>query len=556
MSEKYPPQRSNKNYRYNNSNGNSSGSSGSSNPNHTNSSNKYTAPNGADVNSGGNSTNYIYRSNYTGNNNSRYKNDPSLPNESRFEGRPNNRMNRGNKVNFNYQSDRNGNDRNGGGLNMNRNYNNSGVPPPSERSEHASDSVYVPVAVPVAVPVSVDITQNSVVVNTPVEVDTSAPPKEFDKWEDLEGILNEDIMRGVYSYGFDSPSVIQRKALLTMFDRRDIIAQAQSGTGKTGVFTIGVLQNINPELNKTQGLIMAPTRELAKQIYEVISSIGSVNKNIKYHLLIGGTSTDDDAFELKNNTPHIIVGCPGRIYDMMRRNNIIAKDISILVLDEADEMLSIGFKEQVYNIFQYLNNNVQVGLFSATLPVELQTLTDKFMRNPVRILVKSELLTLEGIKQYYVALNDDSQKYATLKDIFNIISMSQCIIYCNSIKRVMDLTEAMQNDGFPVCCIHSNMEKSKRDEAYSEFKAGKYRVLISSDITSRGIDVQQVRTVLNFDLPKCVFKYLHRIGRSGRWGRKGTAINFVTRWDMKTMKEIERHYHTIVDELPSNIAID
>ena len=560
MSEKYPPQRSNKNYRYNNSNGNSSGSS---NPNHTNSSNKYTAPNGADVNSGGNSTNYIYRSNYTGNNNSRYKNDPSLPNESRFEGRPNNRMNRGNKVNFNYQSDRNGNDRNGndrngGGLNMNRNYNNSGVPPPSERSEHASDSVYVPVAVPVAVPVpvSVDITQNSVVVNTPVEVDTSAPPKEFDKWEDLEGILNEDIMRGVYSYGFDSPSVIQRKALLTMFDRRDIIAQAQSGTGKTGVFTIGVLQNINPELNKTQGLIMAPTRELAKQIYEVISSIGSVNKNIKYHLLIGGTSTDDDAFELKNNTPHIIVGCPGRIYDMMRRNNIIAKDISILVLDEADEMLSIGFKEQVYNIFQYLNNNVQVGLFSATLPVELQTLTDKFMRNPVRILVKSELLTLEGIKQYYVALNDDSQKYATLKDIFNIISMSQCIIYCNSIKRVMDLTEAMQNDGFPVCCIHSNMEKSKRDEAYSEFKAGKYRVLISSDITSRGIDVQQVRTVLNFDLPKCVFKYLHRIGRSGRWGRKGTAINFVTRWDMKTMKEIERHYHTIVDELPSNIAID
>jgi translation initiation factor 4A len=389
-----------------------------------------------------------------------------------------------------------------------------------------------------------------------VEIDTSAPPKEFDKWEDLEGILNEDIMRGVYSYGFDSPSLIQRRALLTMFDRRDIIAQAQSGTGKTGVFTIGVLQNINSELDKTQGLIMAPTRELAKQIYEVISSIGSVNKSIKYHLLIGGTSTDDDAFELKNNTPHIIVGCPGRVYDMMRRGNIVAKDISILVLDEADEMLSIGFKEQVYNIFQYLNNNVQVGLFSATLPPELQALTDKFMRNPVRILVKSELLTLEGIKQYYVALDDDSQKYATLKDIFNIISMSQCIIYCNSIKRVTDLTEAMQNDGFPVCCIHSNMEKSKRDESYSDFKAGKHRVLISSDVTSRGIDVQQVRTVLNFDLPKCIFKYLHRIGRSGRWGRKGTAINFVTRWDMKTMKEIERHYHTIVDELPSNIAID
>jgi translation initiation factor 4A len=557
MSEKYP-QRNNKNYRYNNGN---QGPNPNQNQNHNHTqSGKFNAPNGADASaSGGSADSNAYRSNYTGYNNSRYRNDSSLPNESRFEGRPNGRMNRGNKVNFNYQNDRNGNgnvnvngnDRNGGGLNINRNYNNSGVPPPpSERSEHASEPVSVPV------PASVDTTQNSVVVNTPVEVDTSTPPKEFDKWEDLEGILNEDIMRGVYSYGFDSPSLIQRKALLTMFDRRDIIAQAQSGTGKTGVFTIGVLQNINPDLNKTQGLIMAPTRELAKQIHEVISSIGSVNKSIKYHLLIGGTSTDDDAFELKNNTPHIIVGCPGRVYDMMRRNNIIAKDISILVLDEADEMLSIGFKEQVYNIFQYLSNDVQVGLFSATLPPELQALTDKFMRNPVRILVKSELLTLEGIKQYYVALNDDSQKYATLKDIFNIISMSQCIIYCNSIKRVMDLTEAMQNDGFPVCCIHSNMEKSKRDEAYSEFKAGKHRVLISSDVTSRGIDVQQVRTVLNFDLPKCVFKYLHRIGRSGRWGRKGTAINFVTRWDMKTMKEIERHYHTIVDELPSNIAID
>ena len=554
MSEKYP-QRSNKNYR--NSNGNQG-----PNPN-PNQGGKFNAPNGADVNgSGGGSSggadSNAYRSNYTGYNNSRYRNESSLPNESRFEGRSNGRMNRGNKVNFNYQNDRNGterNERNGGGLNINRNYNNTGVPPQpflaSEKQEHAVEPTSVPV------PTSVDAIQNSVVETHPTtEVDTSAPIKEFDKWEDLEGILNEDIMRGVYSYGFDSPSLIQRKALLTMFDRKDIIAQAQSGTGKTGVFTIGVLQNIRPELNKTQGLIMAPTRELAKQIHEVISSIGSVNKSIKYHLLIGGTSTDDDAFELKNNTPHIIVGCPGRVYDMMRRGNIVAKDISILVLDEADEMLSIGFKEQVYNIFQYLNNDVQVGLFSATMPIELQALTDKFMRNPVRILVKSELLTLEGIKQYYVALNDDSQKYATLKDIFNIISMSQCIIYCNSIKRVMDLTEAMQNDGFPVCCIHSSMEKSKRDEAYSEFKAGKHRVLISSDVTSRGIDVQQVRTVLNFDLPKCIFKYLHRIGRSGRWGRKGTAINFVTRWDMKTMKEIERHYHTIVDELPSNIAID
>jgi translation initiation factor 4A len=392
--------------------------------------------------------------------------------------------------------------------------------------------------------------------HTPSDADNEYIPKEFDKWEDLETIIREELMRGIYAYGFDSPSVIQRKALLTIFDKKDIIAQAQSGTGKTGVFTIGVLQKVNTETNKTQAMILAPTRELAKQIFDVITSIGSMIKDIRFHLLIGGTSTDEDAHQLKTIMPHVIVGCPGRVYDMMRRNHIVSKDINLLVLDEADEMLSVGFKDQIYNIFQYLNSDVQVGLFSATMPNELQTLTDKFMRNPVRILVKSEMLTLEGIKQYYVALNDDTQKYATLKDIFNIISMSQCIIYCNSIKRVMDLTDAMTNDGFPVCCIHSNMEKSKRDEAYTDFKAGKHRVLISSNVTSRGIDVQQVRTVLNFDLPKCIFNYLHRIGRSGRWGRKGTAINFVTRWDIKTMKDIERHYQTIVEELPSNIVID
>jgi translation initiation factor 4A len=471
------------------------------------------------------------------NNTNKYRNDESNKGSSSGSSFVNNYDNSNSNRYDNRRPNRN-NSRNDNGYGLNENQNqNSGLN--INRNEIISK------------PVSENADENA----TNVE-DNSYTPKEFDKWEDLEGIISEEIMRGIYGHGFDSPSVIQRKALLTIFDKKDIIAQAQSGTGKTGVFTIGVLQKVNTEINKTQAMILAPTRELAKQIYDVITSIGSMVKNIRFHLLIGGTSTDEDAHLLKTIMPHIIVGCPGRVYDMMRRNHIISKDINLLVLDEADEMLSVGFKDQIYNIFQYLSADIQVGLFSATMPNELQSLTDKFMRNPVRILVKSEMLTLEGIKQYYVALNDDTQKYATLKDIFNIISMSQCIIYCNSIKRVMDLTDAMINDGFPVCCIHSNMEKSKRDEAYMDFKAGKHRVLISSNVTSRGIDVQQVRTVLNFDLPKCIFNYLHRIGRSGRWGRKGTAINFVTRWDIKTMKDIERHYHTIVEELPSNITID
>lgn len=489
--------------------------------------------------------------NNNGNNSgNKYRNDDSNKGESfvsNYEtNRYDNRRNGRNGRNIQRMSSGAGSgvdnmDNQGGGLNINRN-----ILAPKKDTDNTENCN------------GVDTTQKNENenYNQNQNVDENYTPKEFDKWEDLGGIISEELMRGIYAYGFDSPSLIQRKALLTMFEKRDIIAQAQSGTGKTGVFTIGVLQKINPEMNKTQAMILAPTRELAKQIYDVITSIGSMIKNLRFHLLIGGTSTDEDAHQLKTIMPHVIVGCPGRVYDMMRRNHIISKDINLLVLDEADEMLSVGFKDQIYNIFQYLSSDIQVGLFSATLPNELQSLTDKFMRSPVRILVKSEMLTLEGIKQYYVALNDDTQKYATLKDIFNIISMSQCIIYCNSIKRVMDLTDAMINDGFPVCCIHSNMEKSKRDEAYMDFKAGKHRVLISSNVTARGIDVQQVRTVLNFDLPKCLYNYLHRIGRSGRWGRKGTAINFVTRWDIKTMKDIERHYHTIIEELPSNIKID
>jgi len=378
--------------------------------------------------------------------------------------------------------------------------------------------------------------------------------KEFAKWEDLED-LNPELLRGIYAYGFDNPSIIQQKSILSLFDKKDIIAQAQSGTGKTGAFSVGVLQNVDTSINKVQAVILVPTRELAKQIQDVVTSLGSFVKLLKIQLLVGGTSTEQDVHALKNNTPHIIVGCPGRVHDMMRRQHIRGADINMIILDEADEMLSIGFKEQVYNIFNFLNSNVQVGLFSATLPEELHTLSEKFLRNPVKILVKSEQLTLEGITQHMIALEDDSQKYCTLKDIYNMLSVTQSIIYCNSIKRVVDLNEAMRQDNFPVCCIHSGMEKHERDEAFSDFKCGKHRVLISSNVTARGIDVQNVGVVINFDVPKDVHTYLHRIGRSGRWGRKGIAINFVTRWDLKKIKEFEVYYQTTITEMPATLNV-
>lgn len=374
-------------------------------------------------------------------------------------------------------------------------------------------------------------------------------PKEIENWDDVD-VMKSSILRGIFSYGFEKPSPIQKKALLSMIDGKDMIAQAQSGTGKTGCFTVGALQKINTDLQKVQCLILAPTRELSLQIHNVLNGIGCQMKELKTHVLIGGTSVEKDIKTLKENTPHIVVGCPGRIQDMLRRGHLKYKDISLVVVDEADEMLSSGFKEQIYNIFQYLPYNVQITLFSATIPHDLYTLTDKFMRDPVKILVKAEMLTLDGIAQYFVALENDDQKFQTLKDIYGTISVSQCIIYCNSVRRVADLYSAMKEDGFPVCCIHSNMEKNERIEAYNDFKKGKFRVLISSNVTARGIDIQQVSTVINFDIPKSVHTYLHRIGRSGRWGRKGVGINFTTRMDFRKMKNIEDHYQTQIVELP------
>ena len=237
---------------------------------------------------------------------------------------------------------------------------------------------------------------------------------------------------------------------------------------------------------------------------------------------------------------------------MMRRKHTNGNKVKLIVLDEADEMLSSGFKEQVYSIFQYLSNDIQVTLFSATMPPTLYSLAEKFMRDPIKIIVKTEQLTLEGIKQYYVNLEDDSQKYDTLKDLFSIFSVSQCIIYCNSVRRVSDLYEAMSQDNYPVCQIHSNLDKADRLKNYEAFRSGTQRVLISSNVTARGIDIQQVSTVINFDIPKCTNTYLHRIGRSGRWGRKGTAINFITRRDYRLLKEIESFYSTQISELPKD----
>ena len=383
------------------------------------------------------------------------------------------------------------------------------------------------------------------------ENETNDSSYNFQSWDELE--INTELLRGIYAYGFEKPSPIQQKAIIPIINRRDIIAQAQSGTGKTATFTIGALQVIDYANNNTQVLVLSPTRELATQTAKVMEGIGSMINGLHVQTLFGGSSYEETSIFSNKKLPHVICGCTGRIYDMMRRDKISCKHIKLIILDEADEMLSSGFKEQVYNIFQYLNEDIQVALFSATLPSHVYPIINKIMRNPVKISVKTEMLTLEGISQFFVAIDDDRQKYMTLKHLFSFVSLSQCIIYCNSIKRVSDLYEAMREDEFPVCCIHSGMDKGERNVAFNEFKNGKSRVLISSNVTARGIDIQQVSIVINFDIPKCVHTYLHRIGRSGRWGRKGVGINFISRRDIGKLKEIEEHYSCEIKELPADL---
>ena len=367
------------------------------------------------------------------------------------------------------------------------------------------------------------------------------------KWDSLG--LKTNLLRGIYSVGFESPSQIQAQSIPVILTGKDVIAQAQSGTGKTGAFCISTLQKCtnDPTL---QAIILSPTRELSSQIHSVFESL-ALHTGISAQLLIGGVSIDKDIKKMQQHTSQVLIGCPGRVLDFLNRKVVSYSNIHLIVLDEADEILSQGFQTQLYNIFQYLTDQVQVVMFSATIKEELHEISNKIMRDPIKILVKSEMLTLEGIAQFYISFQNDQDKIEALKDLYNFISMSQSIIYCNSVKRVVDLYHVMKSSGFPVCCIHSDMDKQDRQSAYQEFKSGKYRVLISSNVTARGIDIQQVSTVINFDLPKCVDTYLHRIGRSGRWGRKGVGINFITNYDTDKMKEIEAHYGTQIKEFPS-----
>lgn len=363
--------------------------------------------------------------------------------------------------------------------------------------------------------------------------------------------ISDKLLRGIFGMGFEIPSSIQRKAINPIRSGVDIVAQAQSGTGKTATFLIGTMDKIELDKKYPQVIVICPNRELAQQIFFNFEGLNTYLK-IKGALIMGGTLVEDN-FKVLDAGAQFIVGTPGRVYDMMKRYVLKTENLKTFVMDEADEMLSRGFKDQVYEIFQFIPNEAQICLLSATMPNEALELTDKFMKNPKQILVKKDSVTLEGIKQFYLGVEQENWKTATLFDLYERLQIKQTIIFTNSKRKAEWLKEKLEEENHVVSCIHAGLSQVERDKTMKNFRTGLSRVLIATDIIARGIDVQQVEIVINFDIPRHIETYIHRIGRSGRFGRKGFAINFVTEKEFSQLEKIQNHYMTVIDPLPENI---
>lgn len=369
-------------------------------------------------------------------------------------------------------------------------------------------------------------------------------------FEDMD--LPETLLRGIYNFGFEHPSQVQSKAIVPAKSGRDIIIQAQSGTGKTGAFSISVLAQLDTSVKSCQAILLSPCRELAIQTSRVVTCLGDY-MGVQSHVLVGGHSVKEDIDILKHNQAHVVCGTPGRVYHMIMEGFLNTRDVICLVLDEADVMLDDGFKEQVYNILQEIPTDTQVLLVSATLNKQTMEISTRFLRNPLKILLEQSLLKLEGIQHFYVLLDEERYKLSVLCDLYESLCVSQSIIFINSKQRAERLAQDMRQDDFSVSIIHSQMTQLEREETMRDFKAGRNRVLIATDLIARGVDVQQVSTVINFDLPHDPANYVHRVGRGGRFGRQAITINLVTERDQRKLREIEKYLHMEVEELPSNI---
>jgi superfamily II DNA/RNA helicase len=376
--------------------------------------------------------------------------------------------------------------------------------------------------------------------------------KVYESFEDMK-LIPDELLRGVFAFGFEKPSEIQKRGIMPIAEGRDLLAQAQSGTGKTGTFTIGSLCRVDPKLSEVQVLILVPTHELADQIQRVAAGLGSYLK-IKSHAAMGGHPVRDDIAAIRGGC-QFLVGTPGRIYDLCHRGVLRRDHIRVLILDEADQMLEDRFQDQIMELLKLgFPDSTRVCLFSATWPPEIVKFTDGILQDPVRILIEQKQVPLDGIKQYYVPLDQEEWKYEVLCDIYSQLHINQAMIFCNKQSRADWLATKMRDANFTLECLHGGMSAEERKQKMKDFRNGSSRVLITTDLTARGIDVQQVETVINFELPLDKANYIHRIGRAARFGRKGLTINICGPNEMKMKEEIEQYWHTNWEALPQDLS--
>ena len=366
--------------------------------------------------------------------------------------------------------------------------------------------------------------------------------------------LRQDLLRGIFALGFEQPSAVQQRAIVPAATGRDMVIQAQSGTGKTATFAIATLQQLDSSSGEVQALVLSPTRDLALQTQRVMEALAQ-HMDVRVHASVGGRDARADGQVLARGGVQVVTGTPGRVLDQIERGRLSTRQLRVLVLDEADVMLDAGFQEQVRLLLAEVPRDTQIMCVSATMPPEVLRLTDQFMRDPLRLLIKQEEITLAGIAQFYVDCGSDNAKIDVLLDLYETLTVSQCVIFCNTRRRVLQVADELTREDFSVSVIHADLTQAEREQVLAEFVAGSTRVLVATDIIGRGLDVQQVSVVVNFDLPYIDKKdsYIHRVGRGGRFGRKAITINLVTERDARTLQAIEQYFHTEIPAMPTNV---
>jgi len=361
--------------------------------------------------------------------------------------------------------------------------------------------------------------------------------------------LKRDILKGAYEIGWEEPSPIQEDTIPLSLHGRDLIARAKNGTGKTGAFCLPVLSKIDPAIEHPQALILVPTRELAMQTSHTCTQLAK-HTSIKVGLLMGGSQMREDVRAILHGA-QLLVATPGRALDILSNQNVKCDTIKMLVLDEADKLLSAGFIQIVEQLMALLPSDKQTLLYSATFPAEVKSFVDKYLKDPTHVNTMNEL-TLKGVTQYY-AFVTESKKVHCLNTLFSRLCINQAIIFCNSTQRVELLAKKITDLGYSCFYIHSKMQQQHRNRVFHDFRQGVCRNLVGTDLVTRGIDVQGVNVVINFDFPSRSESYLHRIGRSGRYGHRGLAINLITEDDRHNMAVVERELNTQILPIPRSI---